>query len=64
MTVDYDDEPQSAILLTEQEWEDLAVMARHTMLCCNGPACDHQPGDQAQRIRLLAGRIITAAASG
>lgn len=56
----YDEDPQSAMLLTEQEWKDLSTIARHTMLCCNGPACDHQPSDEAQRIRLLAGKIIAA----
>lgn len=57
----YDDEyPPTAMLLTEQEWKDLSTIVRHTMLCCHGPACDHQPGEEAQRIRLLAGRIIAA----
>ena len=57
---EYEQEPQSAMLLTDQEWEDLATMAEHSMMCCFGPACDHKAGDESQRIRLLAGKIIRA----
>lgn len=63
MTVD-----QTAMLLTEQEWQDLAAMVSHAKRCCYGGLglCDHHQhhDEPAQRMRALADRILEATGNG
>jgi hypothetical protein len=58
-----DYEPQTAMLLTETEWLDLALMVEHYKNCCQGSACHHQANPTSARLRQLADRIIEAAKS-
>lgn len=52
---------QTAMLLTEQEWQDLATLVRHATKCCYGPCCDDMPWSEPfTRYRTLANRIWTA----
>jgi hypothetical protein len=59
-----DDDPQTAMMLTQQEWGDIAAMLKQYRQATNWFEWQpHQAGDPEQmaRRRLLAQRIIDAA---
>lgn len=53
---------ESAMVLTDQEWADLAAMMQHVRRCCLSGACEHHDSPQALRLRSLADRVIAAVA--
>lgn len=68
MTSDYDDEPQTAMLLTEQEWQDVAEMVEYFKVCTEWVDIHPRPSDETddhvislKRKRALADRITEAA---
>ena len=59
---------RTAMLLTEQEWQDLAAMVSHAKRCCYGSLglceCIEHHDEPAQRMRTLADRILEATDNG
>jgi hypothetical protein len=55
---------ETAMVLTEQEWQDLSAMVKHALVCCTGPCCEHRKNlPEAERMRMLARRIVVAVES-
>lgn len=53
---------ETAMLLTQQEWDDVAHMVRHYRMCTQWVEHDYRglPVDEITRRRLLAKKIIDA----